>query len=340
MKNPHDKFFKETLTKRQNARSFFREYLPAEIVSQLDWRTLRISKETFVDPELRERFSDIVYEIRARGRQVFICLLLEHQSKVDPWMPLRILGYMVRLWEQWRKQNPDERKLPGIIPMVFYHGEDEWDVSVHFRDMIDSPELTEAFVPAFEYLLRDFSSRGDEDIRGSIRVRLFLSVMNHIFSPQFAEAFDRMIPLLTELSERETAMEYIETVLRYICHTSDALSWKDMETKLTQAFDEDRKGDIMTIADELRKEGEIKGEIRGEIRGEIKGEIRGEIRGEIKGEIRGEIKMCRELMDKGIIPRELAEQKIAELSKRLEGITGQFQMLPVGGPDVSDQVSA
>jgi len=116
------------------------------------------------------------------------------------------------------------------------------------------------------------------------------------------------------------ATEYIETVLRYICHTSDALSWKDMETKLTQAFDEDRKGDIMTIADELRKEGEIRGELR--------------------GEIKGEIKMCRELMDKGIIPRELAEQKIAELSKRLEGITDQFQMLPVRGPDVPDQVSA
>ncbi|MDM8523965.1 hypothetical protein QUF80_11410 [Desulfococcaceae bacterium HSG8] len=56
-----------------------------------------------------------------------------------------------------------------------------------------------------------------------------------------------MIPLLAELSRKETGMEYIETVLRYICHTSDALSWKDMETKLIQAFDEDRKGDIMTI---------------------------------------------------------------------------------------------
>ncbi|MDM8523567.1 hypothetical protein QUF80_09375 [Desulfococcaceae bacterium HSG8] len=65
-----------------------------------------------------------------------------------------------------------------------------------------------------------------------------------------------------------------------------------METKLIQAFDEDRKGDIMTIADELRMEGEI----------------------------RGEIKMCRELMEKGLIRRELAEQKIAELSKKLEDL--------------------
>lgn len=312
MKNPHDRFFKETLTQRENALSFFREYLPAKIVSQFDWRTLRISKETFVEPELRERFSDIVYEVRAKGRQVFICLLLEHQSTVDPWMPLRLLGYMVRLWEQWRKQNPDADKLPGIIPMVFYHGEDAWDVSVNFRDMIDSPELTDEFVPAFSYLLRDFSLSGDPDIRGSIRIRLFLDVMSHIFSPRFAEAFDRMIPLLTELSEKKTAMEYIETVLRYICHTSDALSWKGMETRLTQAFDEERRRYIMTIADELRREGEI----------------------------RGEIKMCQKFMDKGLIPRELAEQEIAELSKRLEEIVTQTQIVPAGGSDVPDQVPA
>ncbi len=212
MKNPHDRFVKETLTRRENAISFFREYLPAEIVSKLDWRTLKISKETFVDPELRERFSDIVYEIRAKGRRIFIYLLLEHQSSVDPWMPLRLLGYMLRLWELWRKQNPDEKKLPGIIPVLFYHGGDEWDVSVHFRDMIESPELTEEFVPRFRYLLRDFSPSGDEAIRGTVMLRLFLNLMSHIFSPRFGEIFDRMVPLLTELSKKETGMEYIETV--------------------------------------------------------------------------------------------------------------------------------
>ncbi|MCP4107978.1 MAG: hypothetical protein GY749_20945 [Desulfobacteraceae bacterium] len=46
----------------------------------------------------------------------------------------------------------------------------------------------------------------------------------------------------------------------------------------------------MTIADELRMQGEIK----------------------------GEIKTCQELMDSGIILRELAEQKIAELTRKPE----------------------
>ncbi len=305
MKNLHDRFFKETLTRRENAVSFFREYLPAEVVSQLDWRTLKITKETFVEPELRERFSDIVYEIRAK---VFIHLLLEHQSTVDPWMPLRLLGYMVRLWELWRKQNPEEKKLPGIIPVLFYHGKDEWDVSVHFRDMIDSPGLTEEFVPKFKYLLRDFSPLGDEEIRGTVLLRLFLGVMGHIFSPRFAEAFDRMLPLFAKLSRKRTGMEHIETVLRYICNTSEALNWKEMEEKLVQALEEGRKGDIMTIAEELR--------------------------------IKGKIETYQELMDEGLIPRELAEQKIAELSRKHKAVAVGAHMVPAGGSDAPDQISA
>ncbi len=63
--------------------------------------------------------------------------------------------------------------------------------------------------------------RGDQ---GTVLLRLFLGVMGHISSPRFGEAFDRMVPLLVELSERETGMEHIETVLRYICNTSDASS--------------------------------------------------------------------------------------------------------------------
>ena len=68
----------------------------------------------------------------------------------------------------------------------------------------------------------------------------------------------------------------------------------------------------MTIADELRMEGEV----------------------------RGKIKMCQELMEKGLIHREVAEQKIAELSKRLEEIAARIRMGPASGPDAPDQASA
>ncbi len=301
MKNPHDKFFKETLTRRENAVSFFREYLPPEIVSRLDWRTLKIAKGSFVDPELRERFSDIVYEIRAKGRLLLIYLLMEHQSTVDPWMPLRFLHYMTELWELWRKQNPKADKLPGIIPVLFYHGEDEWDVSVHFRDILEEPGLTGEFVPRFRYLLRDFSSSGDDEIKGTVMLRLFLTVMGRIFSPGLADELERIMPLFAELSEKKTGMQYLDTVLRYIYHACDTVTPEDVETKLLQALDEDKKGVLMTIAEQLRAEGEIKGRT--------------------EGEIKGKIELYQELVGSGLISRGMAEQKVADLMRKLEEVT-------------------
>ena len=42
-----------------------------------------------------------------KGEFVFIYLLLEHQSTVDPWMPLRFLRYMLEIWELYIAQHPD-----------------------------------------------------------------------------------------------------------------------------------------------------------------------------------------------------------------------------------------
>ncbi|MCP4353395.1 MAG: hypothetical protein GY795_48720 [Desulfobacterales bacterium] len=44
-----------------------------------------------------------------------------------------------------------------------------------------------------------------------------------------------------------------------------------------------------------------------------------------RAEMKGEIKTYQKLMNSGIIPRELAELKIAELTKKLEDACFQFQ---------------
>jgi len=294
MNNPHDRFFKETMTRRENAVSFFREYLPADIVSQTDWRTLRIVKETFVSPELTECFSDIVYEIRVRGMAVLIYLLFEHQSRHDCLMPLRFHHYMGGLWDLWIKQNPGECKLPAVIPILFYHGREKWTTGTQFQDMIEGSDLFGEYVPKFKYILKDLSEFTDADIKGIITVRLFVHVMRRIFQPDFGKHFDRMLPLFAELSQKQTGMEYLETVLRYVYDVRDDMDPEETETKLIQVMDESRKEDIMTVAERLRREGEI------------------------RGEIRGKIETYKELLSSGFLSKEMVDQKLAELERKLK----------------------
>ncbi len=108
-----------------------------------------------------------------------------------------------------------------------------------------------------------------------------------------------MLPLFAELSEKQTGMEYIETVLRYLYDVRDDMDPEKTETKLIRVMDEDKKEVIMTVAKRLRKEGEM------------------------RGEIRGEIKTYEELLARGLLPKEIADLKLDELYRKLKAQTQQ-----------------
>ena len=108
-----------------------------------------------------------------------------------------------------------------------------------------------------------------------------------------------MLPLFSELSKKKTGMEYIETVLRYMYDVRDDIDPDETETKLILVIDNDKKEAIMTVAEKLRREGEI------------------------RGEIRGKIETYEELLAGGFLSKEMAVRKLAELNRKLEEMITQ-----------------
>ena len=91
---------------------------------------------------------------------------------------------------------------------MFYHGENKWNAKIQFQDLFyDINDMTD-YVPKFEYLLKDFSPQSDEKIKGDIIIRVVIMVLHFILSPNFKEHFIKMIPLLVELANKKTGMEY------------------------------------------------------------------------------------------------------------------------------------
>ena len=128
LSNPHDKFFKESFTRKEIAKSFIQEYLPDKLHNQLNFNSLEILKDTFIDKELSEHFSDILYKIKISGKQSYIYCLFEHKSYIDAWVGFQLLRNMVKIWEGYLKQNKKAKKLPVIIPIVIYHGKEKWNL--------------------------------------------------------------------------------------------------------------------------------------------------------------------------------------------------------------------
>lgn len=58
--DPHDRFFKELFPQPETVTDFVQRYLPERFVAWLDLRQLEIAKESFIDEELRQYFSDVV----------------------------------------------------------------------------------------------------------------------------------------------------------------------------------------------------------------------------------------------------------------------------------------
>jgi predicted transposase YdaD len=97
--NPHDKFFKESFGRKEIVKSFIVEYLPAQLHQQMDFATLEILKDSYIDKELSAHFSDILYKIKIGGAGSYLYLLFEHKSYADPRVGFQLLRNMVKIWE-------------------------------------------------------------------------------------------------------------------------------------------------------------------------------------------------------------------------------------------------
>jgi predicted transposase/invertase (TIGR01784 family) len=81
LRSLHDEVVKDFLSDNETAKSFFKEYLPAEIVKNLDFNTLEISKDSFLNKKLAKYFSDILYQVNLNNIGIFIYLLIDHKSR-------------------------------------------------------------------------------------------------------------------------------------------------------------------------------------------------------------------------------------------------------------------
>jgi len=270
----HDSFFRETFSRREVAEGVLREYLPLTLVRNIDWSTLTITKDTFVEKALRKHFSDLVYDARYGERKIKIFVLLEHKSSPDPWVTLQVLRYQVRIWELHRKQHPKD-PLPPVVPLVLYHGQQDWQVPENFQGLFCELDYTLAtYVPAFRYELCDLHLPEPEQIRGQVMSRLILLALKHIFDPSPKQVLAGLMPLVEELLERETSTEMLEVLLRYYTHASGKLDEQDIRELLTETArgEEYMQTFIERYIEQGRQQGLVVGEQKGRQEGRQEGQ--------------------------------------------------------------------
>jgi hypothetical protein len=276
--NPHDKLFRETYSDKENARSVLSQGLPAQVLKLVDLSTLEIKKDSFIEKDLADYYSDMLYKVNLTdGSPGFIYVLFEHKSYYDRFVHLQLLEYMVRIWRLHIKQHEERPvRLPIVIPLLICHAGKEWpEGAVRLTSLLSGPvEELAGYIPDFGFELYDLHRFSDDEIKGPIMNRVVLLLFKHVFDPDLRHRLPGIFSLLRTLMEKDTGLQYLEEVVRYLASVLDEkdLSLKEMKEIAEQAVSKDTGGYIMTtIAQRLHNEGRLEGEIKGRLEGEIKG---------------------------------------------------------------------
>ncbi|WP_073561366.1 Rpn family recombination-promoting nuclease/putative transposase [Archangium sp. Cb G35] len=286
MPGPHDLFVRYTFGQPERAAAELRAVLPPRVVSQVDWSTLQPESGSVVDPELRETESDLLFSARLRGgRPLLFYVLMEHQSSVDGWMALRMLRYVVRQLEHWRKANPESKKLPVVVPLVMYHGPDgTWTAPRRVEELFEMPDEAEekevwrALVPRFEYLLDDLTAERADALMarpGPPLARLAWLALRYGRTEELANRLPTWTALFAQVHAAPDGTENLKVVIRYLFLVGDKTTRQTAGQVLHSVMDARQAEDLMrSYGEQLIERGRRKGLKQGLALGRAEGLLR------------------------------------------------------------------
>ena len=239
IRNPHDAFFRSSLARLDGARDFLEHYLPTEVSAALDFTGLQPLRDSFVDEQLADHFSDLLFSVPTKaGETVQIAVLLEHKSYPEPQVALQLLRYMVRIWE--RAAADSEAQLP-VLPVVFYHGRTKWNAETELQQLIVPPAWMKPFVPQFRYHLCDVGRLSDEQLQGARTLRAMLLTFKYIAREELRDRVIEIAALLEQISSEPGGLDFCRQVLLYLVVGTTRLTERQLQEAVTSAWEEGGK---------------------------------------------------------------------------------------------------
>ena len=284
---PHDSLFKDTFSQLEHAQGLIRSVLPKELVERMDFSTLQLQPGSYLDEELKPSQSDLLFSIVLSGQRVLIYLLVEHQSSVDDLMPFRLLRYMVRIWEDHFNTHPNAKSLPVILPIVFYHGDHDWNGPTSMQQLYDIDVATWSgiakYVPQFSFLLDDVTHLPNEWLQqrpmSAVSKLVVLVLRDARFVQDLPSFLRQWHEFIDSLEWTWSERELVKKVIQYILQIMERLGADTVLEAIQQEILTAPKEVVMSAAEELIQRGFQRGIQEGERVGEQRGRQEGLVEG-------------------------------------------------------------
>ncbi|HEV2844478.1 MAG TPA: Rpn family recombination-promoting nuclease/putative transposase [Thermoanaerobaculia bacterium] len=167
----HDLSYRAFFVHQRMIQDLLREIVGERWVERIDLDSGERVSASFVSPKHENRESDVIWKFRRKDGEepVYVYILLEFQSRPDPSMPVRLMGYESLFYQALMASQPAAgwRKLPLIIPVVVYNGGEPWNVATDLGSLIGGLDPSaEIYRPQLRYRLVDELAYPLEDLTG------------------------------------------------------------------------------------------------------------------------------------------------------------------------------
>ena len=270
----NDGLFHKIFDNPQNARDFLERVLPHRLKNQLDLENIEIEDTKYISNQFRKGFSDIVVKTslkRKKGKKkpVLIYFILEHKTEGKVEIFIQILKYMIFEWEKDYNNNNSPRI---IIPVVFYHGADEWKIPRSFADQFDVDDDVKQFLLDYRYVLFDtnpwdFRDESNKELKKNVFLftsmvlmkaaykhdtEAILEIFKFWYDWGFLENIDIVVYFLEYVSQTQ---DISRDQLKKMLDESKIDGGEIMPTLAQQMKEEFREEFIETMGPQLKKEG-------------------------------------------------------------------------------------
>ena len=231
-------------------------------VKGVDFSTLKELKNKYVTDENKYRENDIIYEIKIKNETLYFYILLEFQSTVDKFMPVRMLTYIMLFYQDLIKKSAAKKvkldKLPAVFPILLYNGEDKWTTPSELKDLIEVRyEALGKYIPNFAYykiIENEFSQESLKEI-DSINAALF-----GVETTKDPEEISDCVLRLTQVLKREASPELRMDFRPWINQLIRGCGIKPKEVnKIMKELEEGNVTNLESNLKKMKEEAEKKG---------------------------------------------------------------------------------
>ena len=261
--NAHDTSIRKILSNKEEVALFINKVLKLSKINQeIKADMLERYETSLITKSYLNREADIIY----KRKDMDVFFLIEHQSRIDYNMPIRIIEYVTGIITNYWYSNKEKianRKYPLVIPIVLYIGKNKWNVERHISSrQVNMPGYKAEYG---KYTVFDANNYKESELLQEKGVLSKIILLEKTKDEKELE--DNYIKISKEhLSQKEKDM-----IIEYLCNISSTKLSSKKVKEIKKLF---MKGEKSMLA-EIFKEKERKARLGGKREGKREGKKEG-----------------------------------------------------------------